>query len=193
MQQLIDILCSPRRVIQDLGSHGDLLEDPQGDVVAIGQDMMQMRPGPVRFAGWPSANHYHRDTFGVGAGGRVDQTECAGSVSHSNGAQTPHAGVAIRRVTRIQLVTGRDVLDIANDHRLKEGQDIVSRDAEQVIDSETLEAAKKKFCDGHQNNNSKLCRGFGSARLPATVIHGGNGRNIQADAAYGVAPPKGSM
>ena len=128
--------------------------------------MVQMRPAPVRFAGWPSGYHHHRDAFGVGAGGRIDQTERAGSVRHSNGAQTPQSGVAIRRVTRIQLVTGRDVLDIANDHRLKERQDIVSRDAEQVIDSETLEATKKKFCDGHDEDNSKLSPGFGSAQLP---------------------------
>ena len=152
-----------------------------------------MRPRPVRFAGWPSADYHHRDAFGVGAGGGVDQTERAGSVRHSNSAQTPHAGVAIRRVTRIQLVTGRDVLDVANDHRLKERQDIVSRDAEYVIDSETLEAIKKKFCDGHHGDNSKLSPGFGFAQLLAAFIHDGNGRNIQADAAYGVAPPKGSM
>jgi hypothetical protein len=62
-----------------------------------------------------------------------------------------------------------------------------------MIDSETLEATKKKVCDGHQENNSKLSPGFGFAQLPATFIHGGNGRNIQADAAYGVAPPKGSL
>ena len=150
-----------------------------------------MTPAPVRVAGRSSGNHHHGDAFGVSAGGRVDQTECAGSVRHSNSAQTPQSGVAIRRVTRIQLVTGRDVLDVANDHRLKERQDIISRDAEQVIDSETLEATKKKFCDGHHGDNSKLSACFGSARLPATFIHGDNGRNIRADAAFSVAPPKG--
>ncbi len=104
-----------------------------------------MRPAPVRFAGWPSGYHHHRDALGVGAGGRVDQTERAGSVSHSNSAQTPQSGVAIRRVTRIQLITWGDMLDVAGNQRFKERQYIVSRDAEQVIDPETLEATKKKF------------------------------------------------
>jgi hypothetical protein len=34
-----------------------------------------------------------------------------------------------------------------------------------MIDSEILEATKKKFCDGHHEDNSKLSEGFGSYQL----------------------------
>ena len=57
------------------------------------------------------------------------------------------------------------MFDVAGNQRLKKRQDIVSRDAEQVIDSEILEATKKKFCDGHHEDNSKLSERFGSHQL----------------------------
>jgi hypothetical protein len=34
-----------------------------------------------------------------------------------------------------------------------------------MIDSEIFEAAKKKFCNGHHEDNSKLSEGFGSYQL----------------------------
>ena len=55
------------------------------------------------------------------------------------------------------------MFDVAGNQRLKKRQDIVSRDAEQMIDSEILKAAKKKFCNGHHEDNSKLADGLAPA------------------------------
>ena len=157
--------------------------------------MVPMWLGPVSIGGWPSGNHHHWDAFGIGAGGCVDQTERTGSVGHDNSAQAPQSGVAIRRVTRIQLVTGRHVFDVAGDQRFEERQDIVSRDAEQMIDSETLEATKKKFCDGHDEDNSKLSEGFGSDQLfqkgsPGAILTPAS-RTNSAQAQEGLAKTNG--
>ncbi len=140
-------------------------------------------------------NHHHRDAFGVAARCGVNQAECSGSVGHGNSAQTPQSGIAIGRISPIQLVTGRHGFDVAGDQRYEERQDIVSSDAEQMIDSETLEATKKKFCDGHDEDNSKLSGGFGYYQLfqkgsPGAILTPAS-RTNSAQAQEGLAKTNG--
>jgi hypothetical protein len=141
------------RGLRGVGEHGRLLRHLPEDValqVHVTERMVQevwVEPAPQGDFR-PAAYHHEGHPLGVRPGHGVVYAETSDAVGETNGAKAGHAGVSVRRVSRVKLVAGRDHRDVAPFQDVEEGEDVVTRHAEDVPGAELFEPARQVGPDG---------------------------------------------
>ncbi len=120
---------------------------------------------PLRGA-WAADEDDERHLLGVGAGDRVHGAEAAHAPGDAHGADAVDARVGVRRVAGVELIAGADELDARCDQPVHEGEHVIARHAERVLEAGLLEALGEISGDRglHHGRNIDLPPGISNGR-----------------------------
>ena len=131
VQHAVDFLQSGLWIAQHRRSHGELLEHFFLRV-ELADLMMEQRIFFTLLDSRCAADNDNRRFFSEGFSGGVGNFQSADAVGDTDGAETAHARVSIRRETRALLIARVDDLEFAPLEQMIEAKHVIARYAEYV-------------------------------------------------------------